>query len=222
MTDSEREIEALIFADNVELFTKYWDEAKYMVLGDDKANVLQFAIISLSVKITDYILSKEYFDINEQSNTDDTALTYAMYEFNDEAEDIVKLIFHYYPNVNTDIFNHSGNTPLFNGVDSGIAGSFNILCTDNMREFNHKNSNGESILDKTLGNKVMFRMHTIIIAIHIKHGCDVSRENIKSIMTFIGENIETSVVWRELLDRKDLTHSIRKVAVETNNISFLP
>ncbi len=221
---NEQEIQSIIGNDQISNFKKMvWTNYKDEIIGDDDLNLLQYACQYLAPRIVEFILDSGYYNINKQSlKTMDTALTITMTEYNDEASDIVDMIFNYHPKVDVDLNNDFGRNAVMCGVYSGIEGRLTTKCAELTKNLDWEDKSGDTAITLATYNDTMFRMHAIFINIFIQRGAKVSEDNLRRMLSYISGNTRTSTVWKSIQEREDLVSLAIEIASKNEMWEFVP
>lgn len=215
-------LEQVIKLDNVDKFKEFiWDKAKDILFNKDY-NLLHYAISKQAVGIVEFILKTDYYDINEQTNDKYTALTLAMSEYNKAAEEIVEMIFKYYPDVDVDIPNKYGRNAVLVGLMSGISNRYILMAAEKTKNLEQLDTDmNETVVKACLRDVGMYRMHAQVLALYIRKGAKIDRDDIYKIM-ILSPSKEHNSVWDAIDGRKEFDETVSELAIEKGCDNFLP
>jgi len=215
-------LEQVIKLDISNEFKKFmWEEAKDILLDKD-FNLLHYAVAEQSIGIVEFILQTNYYDINEQTADKDTALTLAMSEYDNVAEEIVEMIFKYYPNVDVDIPNKYGRNAILEGLMSGINGRYTLMVAEQTQNLEQLDTEmNETVVKSCLRNTEMYRMHAQILALYIRKGAKLDVDDIYNVMLY-SKSREHSSVWNAIDAREIFNETVVEIAAKIGLDSFLP
>ena len=215
------DLEEIFDNDDLNQFKKQvWKSNKDLRYAD--YNLLQGAIYHQAIDIVEFILKEKYFDINEQADDGQTAIVMAMNEFNQDAQDIVEMIFKYYSNIDADITDRLGRNALLSGLFSGIAERYNLRVAEITKNLEQLDTEmDETVVQACIRNQGMFRQHAQLLRMYIERGAVISKPDLYKTMGLI-DDVETSIVWKALKARDDLEEDILKIASSLEMDKFLP
>lgn len=215
------DLEIAIGFNDIKQFREVWTIPARDVLIDDLP-ILHYAIQELADNIVKYLLDDGYYDINSQAPDGSTPIVLAMNEFNETAEEIVEMIFKYYPNVNVDIPDSNGRNALLAGMMSGISGRYTMMVAEKTTNLEQLDTEmNETVVKACLRNKDMYRMHAQILRIFIEKGAVIDKDDIKKMMLFTARR-GISVVWKAIDARPELSEMVLQVAAANGFDEFMP